>query len=311
MRFTKNGLLTTVALCAFATTIPVHAQNKCVVNGQTTYQDKPCGNGAQPYLDPPSNAVWSGRPPAAPPQRDAPIRKKAWRAAPETETAQQARMTEPELWKFLEEAGGRSRVKDEFETTAAFELRTRQQQQPRPFALELGWLVGNFSYDADTQTMAVDFDKIAVDRSPALSSLYSAPASVKDRSVIWLSSKEKGNTTEREGQNAFGAKRVIQHYKGNAGGLLPLHLMPAAGESKTLIKMPPEEAQKLKSFGRYRVIGVLQPSEPLVKWTYKKDATFSDPEGKEITYFMGSAQINRIEVLSKEGKTLAAIERVR
>lgn len=310
MRFTKNGLLTTIALCTFAITMPVYAQNKCVVNGQTTYQDKPCANGAQPSMDTSSNGVWSGRPPAAQPQRDEPIRKKAWRAAPETETAQQARMTEPELWKFLIEAGSRSTVKDEFETTAAFELRNRTEQQHRPFAVELSWLAGNFTYDADTKTMAVDFDKIA-DKFPARRTFFSFPKEIDQRSVIWLSSNEKGNTTEREGQNAFGAKRVIQHYKGNESGLLPLHAMPIAGESKTLLKMSPADAQNLKSFGRYRVIGILQPTERVVKWTYKKEATFSDPEGKEITYFMGSAHINRIEVLSKEGKTLAAIERVR
>lgn len=312
MRFTKNGLLPTIALCTFAITMPVHAQNKCVVNGKTTYQDKPCTTGAQTFLDTtPSIGVSSGRPPAAQPQRDAPIPKKAWRAAPATEAVQQARMTGLELLRYLEESGNISTVKGEFETTAAFEQRKRELRQPRAFSFEPDFLVNNFTYDADTQTMAVDFDQITQDKPPSFTSYYSAPEAVRNRSLIRVPSDGKSKESEYVGTNAFGAKRTIQQYKGNSVGLLPVHLMPTPGEAKILIKMPPAEAQTFKSYGRYRIIGSLQANEPVVKWTYKKEATFSDPLSKDITYIMGSAQIERIEVLSREGKTLAAIERVR
>jgi hypothetical protein len=94
---------------------------------------------------------------------------------------------------------------------------------------------GTTVYDADRQTMTIDFGKIANDDSPALSLGYSAPKEVRNRSVIWLSSN--GKESEYIGQNAFGAKRVIREYTGSSWGLIPANPMPARNDLKALAGM--------------------------------------------------------------------------
>ena len=243
-------------------------------------------------------------------QQETQTRKTAWRIASEKESVQPSRMSERDLVKYLEEGGNQSTVKSEFETTAAFEQRRRKHVVPRSFVIDLGFLSNNFNYDADTQTMAVDFDEIARKNSASLSAAFSAPDALRDSRVIWLQHTD-GNESEYTGQNGFGAKRVIKKWKGTSRGVLPAHAWPARGELKTLIKMPPAEAQKLKYSGHFRVLGTLLAETPVVRWTHKKEATYSDPNATEIAYFVTEAQIDRIEVISSDGKTLAAVERVR
>ena len=300
-----------------------HAIYKCQVGGQTVYQDRPCASGGQYELDAGRGSMSGHEVRKSEPQRltlpaapaSVAVAAPAWRIVPLSTLRSPAAppkgdLTEEQVVQLLTKSAARPTTKSEFETTADFQKRTAVDQTPKSFVVEYR-NIGNdgWTYDADRQVLKIDFSAAVNRTAPALDSYSEAPREVRGKGVIWLQSG-KAEESKYVGENAFGAKRVIEKRVADSHLLMPTETFPAKGALVVEVPMAAEAARKLKYEGRWRFSGTMV-GQGVKKWTVTKRPTLSDPEDSINTYYLGTTSITRVEMVDPKGAVYAVMEPAR